>query len=364
MVILRGVRRRCQSRQLRFACGVAAVALLPTCAAQVGQQEIPSVRVAEVFPEASGPTGEAIALVVTQDGLAGIPVGTTTPRWTDVGAVAAPDGSAVFALQNTRNAEGSGVELVQIDPRNGSESSVGAFAAPSGTRVAAVAPGGGRIALVTENVGTTTVIDFDVSLGRVRTTRTFEGVIDPEAFSLDGTRIFAARSYGDYYNVQVLDLTTGAQHPTLGPDKSKPPENMYGSVVQAALSDDGSQLATLYRDSTKPGRTAFVHLLFLESGATFCIDLHDPFGTGGAGADAIEWRDGLIVVGHRSSGGVDSTTATIDPAAVLASPPQEHYPAETSVDASAPSVPVGIASAPGFERFIALARVAAESQRG
>ena len=362
MVILLGVRRRCRSRQLKFGCGVAAVALLSACAAQVGRQETPLVRVADAAPEASAPADEVIALVVTHEGLAGVPVGTTAPRWTKEGAVAAPDGSAVFALRNTRNAEGSDVEVVQIDPRDGSESSVGAFAAPSGTRVAAVEPGGRRIALVTANVDTTTVVDFDVSLGSVRTTRTFEGAVDPEAFSLDGTRIFAARSYGDYYNVQVLDLKTGAQYPTLGPDKTKPPENMYGSVVQAALSDDGSQLATLYRDSTKPGRTAFVHLLFLESGATFCIDLHDPFATGGAGADAIEWRDGLIAVGHRSSGDADATTATIDPSAVLASPPQEHYPAATGVDRSAPSVPSGIAGAPGFERFIALARVATESQ--
>ena len=35
---------------------------------------------------------------------------------------------------------------------------------------------------------------------------------------------------------------------------------MYGAVVQAALSPDGTQLATLYRDSVKPEHTAFVHL--------------------------------------------------------------------------------------------------------
>ena len=130
---------------------------------------------------------------------------------------------------------------------------------------------------------------------------------------------------------------------------------MYGTVVQAALSADRTQLATLYRDATKPGRTAFVHLLFLETGSTFCIDLHEPFAAGGPGADAVEWRDGLIAVGHRPSNGGEPTMATIDPQGVLASPPQQHYPADARAESSAPSIPAGVAGTPGFERFVAVA---------
>jgi hypothetical protein len=106
--------------------------------------------------------------------------------------------------------------------------------------------------------------------------------------------------------------------------------------------------------ATKPGRTAFVHLLFLDSGSTFCIDLHAPFGTAGPGTDAIEWRDGLIVVGHRSPDGDAPIAATIDPQAVLVAPPQQHYPAKAQVDATAPSLPVGVGVISGFERFVAV----------
>ena len=87
--------------------------------------------------------------------------------------------------------------------------------------------------------------------------------------------------------MHILDLATGEQIPTLGPDKTLPPEDMYGTVVQAALSPDGAQLATLYRDDSKPDHTAFVHLLDLAQGSTVCIDLHEPFGTGEAGSDAL-----------------------------------------------------------------------------
>src|SRR6478735_5361990 len=41
-----------------------------------------------------------IALVITKEGLAGVPVGSDVPRWVAPNAVAAPDGSAVYATDN------------------------------------------------------------------------------------------------------------------------------------------------------------------------------------------------------------------------------------------------------------------------
>lgn len=299
------------------------------------------------------PLEEAVALVVTASGLAGVPVATSTPAWTVSGAVAAPDGSAVFGLSEAALGEPTR-DVVRIDPQSGAQAKVGEVVSPPSTRISAVEPGGRRIVLVAAEGAATVVRTFDTTRGVVEETRTFEGQLDPEAFSTDRSRLFAARLFRDYYNVHVLDLTTGQQYPTLGPDKTKPPEDMYGTVVQAALSGDRTRLATLYRDATKPGRTAFVHLLFLDTGSTFCIDLHAPFATAEAGTDAIEWRDGLIVVGHRPPNGGDAVAATIDPEAVLAAPPQQHYPADAQVDASAPSLPAGVGDTPGFQRLVAV----------
>ena len=346
-------RTRTQKHQRSHVTTLATLGLL-TLAGCAGPEARPEISLANgVATAAARPVLDQVpvALVVTDSGLSGVAVGASTPTWTADGAVAAPDGSAVFMLGPAT------VEplraVLRIDPRSGARSKVGVIPAPPAARVATVEAGGERIVLVTAEDDSTVVQTFDTVTGSVQATRRFEGTVDPEAFALDRTRLFAARIYGDYYNVHVLDLASGEQYPTLGPDKSKPPENMYGTVVQAALSPDRSQLATLYRDATKPGRTAFVHLLFLESGATFCIDLHAPFATGGRDADAIEWRDGMIVVGHRRPN-AEATAATIDPQAVLDSPPQQHYPTEAYGDSTAPGVPSGVGQTPGFERFVAL----------
>jgi hypothetical protein len=201
----------------------------------------------------------------------------------------------------------------------------------------------------------TVILTFDPERGVPLEQQQFEGVLEPEALSLDGQSLFAARIYGDRYHVHVLRLATGEQHPTIGPDKTRPPEDMYGSVVQAALSPDGRQLATLYRDDSTPDHTAFVHLLSLENGATVCIDLHAPFGTAAPGADAIAWReDGSVAIGHRPASGAPAV-ATFSPAAIWAQDAEPHYHASVAAEAAPPRVPEGVAATPGFRRFVALA---------
>jgi PQQ-like domain len=312
-----------------------------------------------------------IALVATDGGLAGVPVGTSTPRWTVPGAVAAPDGSAIFAVRTVADPGGDGFEVVRVDPETGSTVSVGRHVpGPAGIHVAAVAPGGGRIALVAPGRAgddSTLVLDFDPATGGVRWKQTFEGTVEPEAFSLDGSLVFAARIYDDRYHVHVLEPATGEQWPTAGRDKAKPPEDMYGTVIQAALSPDGRQLATLYRDPTSADHTAFVHLLALDSGLTECIDLYAPFGTSSPGTDAIAWQpDGTVAVGHVAglvpgartlvgSPAIGSVTAVFDPATIWRSDPQPHYHADAHPDPTPPRIPDGLAATPGFRRFVALA---------
>ncbi len=309
-----------------------------------------------------GPRG-GLALVATEGGLAGVPVGTSTPTWVVDGAVAAPDGSAVFALQRLPESEGSAYEVVRIDPSTGAEEVVGQpLAGPAGLHVAAVEPGGARVALAAPGTGTdrTSIIDFDTETGQPVREPDFEGTVEPEAYSVDRSLLFAARIYDDRYHVHALVLADGEQWPTLGPDKTVDPEDMYGTVVQAALSPDGTELATLYRDAVKPEHTAFVHLLSLETGTTVCIDLHEPFGGPDPGRDAIEWRDdGTVAVGHRAEDPSRSTTATFDPSAIWSGEPQPHYHADVQVDPEAPALPAGVADTPGFRRFVALASASA-----
>ena len=300
--------------------------------------------------------GGDVALVQTAAGLAGVPVGSSEPTWVRSGAVAAPDGSAVFDVRPAPSAGDQ--EVVRVDPRSGDVRVAGRIAAPEGTRVAAVEPGGGRRVVLTRPDGpSTTVFDYDTEAASLVGVRTYEGELAPEAYSSDRGRLFAARIYRDRYHVHILDLVTGHQFPTFGPDKTRPPEDMYGDVVQAALSPDGHHLATLYRDRRSPDHTAFVHLLSLADGLTICVDLHEPFGTDVAGADAIEWRGTTIAVGHAGDGSGSPTLATFDAAGWAMAEPRDHYHADVFADpdVAVPVVPDGVADVPAFQRFIALA---------
>lgn len=335
-------------------------------------------------------TDAPIALIQTDHGLSGVPVGTALARWTVPGAVAAPDGSAVFVVDDP---DATSTELHRIDPRTGAELATWTVAGP--THVAAVSnvwsvnePGTPRVNVVLSHTSgatdaaQTTVQRFDVDAGRVVAANGFDGVLDPEGLSTYGDLVFAARVYGEgKYHVHVLNLTSGAQWPTVGPDKTSSPEDMYGHVVQAAVrpvdptlaptptnpEGEPRQLATLYRDTIKPGHTGFVHLLWLDGGTTICIDLHEPFGTGPAGSDAIGWVDGEIVVTHTDAATGAVTLATFDPDSDIwaddggATP--EHFHADprpatpTEIAAATlPTVPPAVANTPTFRRFIALAR--------
>src|SRR4051794_12903436 len=87
-----------------------------------------------------------IALVISDRGLAGVPVGSSIPRWTAGGAVAAPDGSAVFAATVVGDGASARTSVVRLDPRSGREQGV-ARVLDGRLHVSAVASGGRVVAL-------------------------------------------------------------------------------------------------------------------------------------------------------------------------------------------------------------------------
>ncbi len=53
------------------------------------------------------------------------------------------------------------------------------------------------------------------------------------------------------------------------------------------LSADRTLLSTLYRNPRDGDEPAFVHVLDLQNGWSYCADLPPPFGTGAVGSDSI-----------------------------------------------------------------------------
>jgi len=135
----------------------------------------------------------------------------------------------------------------------------------------------------------------------------FDGVLEPDAFTRDGTALFVLEwrpaTAPDRYRVRLLDLASGKVGPLLTRAKSAVPpgaeEEMHGEGRQAVLSPDRQILYTLYthqpghqhtRDliAGRPGGVhAFVHVLHLSERWAYCLDLPDPFGTGPAAGHAV-----------------------------------------------------------------------------
>lgn len=299
-----------------------------------------------------------VALVITHAGLAGVPLGSNRARWVRPGAVAAPDGSAIYVAENTGTTVVT-TQIWRIDPRTGAQTDAGRWVVPGGhpVNVFAVEPGGGaHVALASFEGDRTLILPFAAATGAPTAKPFFDGHLEPEAFSVDRQRIFAARSFGDHYRVTTLDLAAGEQGATGSYDKTAPPEDMYGNVIQSVLTPDHTRLATLYRDPHSTDHTAFVHLLDLRMGVTVCIDLPAPFATGAPGSDAIKANaDGTISVGHSESASTAGVTVSIDPGTIFAGDPRRHYHVLPQADANPPVLPDGIASTPEFERFVAFA---------
>lgn len=252
--------------------------------------------------------------------------GTVSYRGHD--GMGAPDRSAI--------AQVVGRQVSVVDPSTGDP--VWSQPIAAGRRVRVVAPGGRQVALVDGELALP-------NIGRARTTITIadangardlvlEGNLDPEAFTTDGRTMVAVEYLPplepDHYSVRLVDLATGEIRPV--PDQpshfpgNAPRPRMRGYARTQVMSPDSRYLYTYYSSAEPINEDhehyfAFVHVLDLELGEAYCIDLEQPFGTG---ADA--WSapaltltpDGTrLLVTDRVTGALAAIdTATLD---VLAS---------------------------------------------
>ena len=224
-------------------------------------------------------------------GVGAVTTESSSPVWFEPGAVAALDGSAVFSIRHDI-AAGSD-RLARIDPRRGAVSAT--WPLRRGLSIDAVAPAGRWVALTDRRPGygsqgraSTRVVVFDPRTGAEVHRRTLTGDVQPEAFSVDGARLFALDYHGDHYRVQTIELRTGLRYDTNDRNKFVNPEDMHGRAVHGVMSADRTLLATLYRNPGDVDEPAFVHVLDLKNAWPHCADLPAPFGTGPPGTDAIE----------------------------------------------------------------------------
>ena len=241
-------------------------------------------------------------------------------------AEASRDGRFVYAVTGDR------AGLVQLD-------------SASGEPVRGVTLGGGWVPRVISDDGQACALArspaADPPAARSRTSllvvtgsgqKTFElpGIIEPDAFTLDGTGLFVLEwlpaSAPDHYRVRLLELASGALQPLWTRDKVPIPpgaeEEMRGEGRQAVLSADRQMLYTLYthqpghqhtRDlltGTRADVHAFVHCLHLMFRWAYCLDLPHPFGEGPPSAYALAADDRHIAVLDAGSGSLAYASTT------------------------------------------------------
>ena len=254
-----------------------------------------SVQVADA-PTPKGPP----LLAAFDSGVGAVAKGAPAPLWLEKNAVAAVDGSTVFSVR--RDGPNAADRLVRLDPKTGAVM----FSWPLSTHgfsVDAVSPKARWIALTDRQPGygsqdrtSTTIVVFDASEGKELHRLMLSGDVQPEAFSTDGSLLFVLNYLGDHYRVQTIMLETADRYDTSDRDKTVPSEDMHGHAIHGVTSKNRTLLATLYRNPANSAEPAFVHVLDLQHGWSYCADLPAPFGTGAPGTDVIELTDTDTVV--------------------------------------------------------------------
>jgi hypothetical protein len=278
---------------------VAGIAILSLTIVSGCGSDTPKATPAVKVAEAETPTGP-VYLAAFDDGVGAVAAGMTAPIWREPGGVAAMGGTAVYSVR--RDGPDGADRLVGIDPNTGEVTT--SWALPTrGFSIDAVAPKHQWIALTDRAPGygsqgraSTDVVVVDPSTGAVTHHLTVAADVQPEAFSTDGTRLFVLHYLVDHYRVQTIELGTGARYDTGDRNKVLPPEDMHGHAIHGVPSKDGTLLATLYRNPGEADEPAFVHVLDLQHGWSYCADLPAPFGTGAPGTDAIERTSNDTVV--------------------------------------------------------------------
>jgi hypothetical protein len=270
----------------------------------------PSTASTTVAPTDAEPRADqGVALLSTESGVVAVEAGTTDVRWSAPGAVAALDGSAVFA-------KGSG-RLVRLNPRTGKE--LGSWPVDAALDPVVVAPDGAWVALTDHaeyEIGeppaaTTQMLVVAGTSGKARARFDLAGDIEPEAFSPGGETLVVLEHRGPTYRVNTLDLRSGEQYPTIDENKDVVGD-MAGRRVAGVLSADRMLLATLYQTSDGPEPGAFVHVLHL-AGWAYCVGLPSPFGSGPDGSVVIERHgDEVVVVSEHADQRATFSLAELD----------------------------------------------------
>jgi hypothetical protein len=251
---------------------------------------------------AGAPAAAAVPDVLLAESGAGLMVlGGARPGALGAQATARLDGALIYAVR--------GADLVRVDPAVGvPEEKVGL---EKGWVPRAIS-GDGRSCVLSRTPAAVLPAARErtallVTTGQQQERFDLGGVIEPDAFTSDGSGLFVLEwlpaTAPDHYRVRLLDLGTGVVRPLLTRDKVPVPagaeEEMRGDGRQAVLSPERLVLYTLYthqpghrhtRDllSGRPGGAhAFVHVLHLAQGWAYCLDLPHPFGEGPAERHAL-----------------------------------------------------------------------------
>ena len=208
--------------------------------------------------------------------------------------VAAPDGSRLYATAR----RGSSTVLEVRDSSSGALLSTTSLEGRLDARIASLS--GRTVALMRplpEGVdptiplprARTAIVVADPAGERAPRRYTLVGNFEPEAFSIDDTRLFLIQylpaEAPSAYRVTVLDLGSGRVHPVFGRFDS-PPERMPGVRLAQVFDPTAEQLYTLYtnkpaehfhehwQDAADGDReVSFVHVLNLRQGWAYCAGL-------------------------------------------------------------------------------------------
>ncbi|MEV4108369.1 hypothetical protein [Nonomuraea sp. NPDC049695] len=289
-------------RRALILCGAAAV--LSACAPD-GRPQPP--------PAKPPPSGRLYA--DTAAGLAVADLARGTVRATYPGAVADHRWARLYQLHDGhlrtyRAADGTLVDDLPI-------------ARTSSLQVKAVTTG---VAAIGPPPGPRTRTTITLATGGRRRTLELDGNIEPEAFSADGNAMYVLDRLPprapNRYRVRVYDVARGTMGALLTRDKRQIPpgqeEEMHGQGRQAVLDPAQNILYTLYthqdahlhtRDlaagrDLSPGVHAFVHVLHLDQGWAYCLDLPAPFGLGPPEAHTLAVEDARLYVFDASTGRV------------------------------------------------------------
>jgi DNA-binding beta-propeller fold protein YncE len=256
--------------------------------------------------EGSSPAADVL-LLDTDSGPVAVSPSTGSIVSGEAGAVAAPDGSRLY----TTSTDGTDTMLVVQDAATGDQMSSTSVSGDLDVRVAS--DSGNAVALMEplpDGVdpwtpvprARTTIVVADPSGARAPRTYHLRGNYEPEAFSVEDSRLFLIQylpaEAPAVYRVTVLDLADGDVYEVHGRFKTAP-ERMPGIRLRQVFDRTTSQLYTLYttepRDAAQDyggwsyGNRAetFVHVLNLRKGWAYCAGLPRKFWGEPAAAQAI-----------------------------------------------------------------------------